>query len=149
MIPGSDTHTKRDSKLYSGSFSRGRTLKKTSHHSVPHEHTLQVFRQQPERVLPQVKALAPGVSPASKENSALKWQTTGITKRKTRKDLLPIAGGRAVTTMVRISLPEQSPKKRSGETEEFLESTATLSPGNSPDFIKPKSGRTQHTGTGS
>lgn len=51
--------------------------------------------------------------------------------------------------MVRISLLEHSLKKKIGETEKFLEFEVTLSPGNSPDFTKPKSGRTQHPGTGS
>lgn len=45
--------------------------------------------------------------------------------------------------MVRISLLEHSLKKKIGETEKFLEFEVTLSPGNSPDFTKPKSGRTQ------
>lgn len=75
-------------------------------------------------------AVAPGASPASKENSALKCQSTKITKWKTRKDLLPIPRGKAVTTMVRILVLEHSPKRKSSETKKFLESEATPS-GNS------------------
>lgn len=47
-----------------------------------------------------------------------------------------------------ISFLEPQTRKL-GETKAFLESKATLPPNNSPDFIKPKTGRSQHMVTDS
>ena len=78
---------------------------------------------------------------------------TQIADRKAIKDLLSLLRGasrRQSSHQGDDLISGAEPKTReSGETEAFLESKATLPLNNSPDFITPKSGRSQHMVTGS
>jgi len=102
---------------------------------------------------PAVAALTHGVPPSFKEKSALKWQSAKITVRKAIKGLLFLLQGaarRQSSHQADDLISGAEPKTRtSGETEAFLESKASLPPNNSPDFIKPNSGRSQRMVTGS